>query len=348
MRAAKLFGKGDIRVVDCPRPSIGPGEVLVKIGAAAICGSDLRMIANGYRGVDAGHPLTLGHEIAGLIEEVGEGVTGFTPGDRVALAPNIGCGRCEACGRGEGHLCPDYLAFGINNDGGFAEYLRVPSAAVERGNLFLLDQKTPFVEAALIEPASCCLSGQERAGVGLGDSVLVVGAGPIGILHILLARLSGAKNLYIRDISEARMMKCRELVPECISVKGENLTEAIMSLTGGRGVDVCITACPVPAVQAESLALMAKNGRVLFFGGLPAGRDEVPLPTNLIHYRQLAIHGSTGSSVAHYRKTAAFVASGRLPLDGLVSDCFSIDRFTEAVETAKGAQGLKTVITFDL
>ena len=346
MKAAKLFGANDVRVVDCDIPGISDNEILLKTKAAAFCGTDLRMIGNGYKGVDEQHPLTLGHEIAGVIEQVGKNVKGYEKGMRVAIAPNMGCGICDWCVAGDTHLCPAYTAFGINMDGGFAEYVRIPANTISQGNIMILDDDMDMATAALFEPMSCVFNGQELTGIRLNDTVLVIGAGPIGIMHVLLARAKGAAKVYIRDISKERMDQCVALVKGTVAIPEDNLEEAVMKLTNGKGVDVCITACPSPVAQVEALKVMAMNGRILYFGGLPAGKDEVTLPTNIIHYRQLAIHGSTRANVDQLRSVAKMVMAGNLDLGKLVSKTFPLDQFLQAVEYAKKAEGLKTVITF--
>jgi len=346
MKAAKLFGPNDIRVVDCDIPAIGDDEILLKTSAAAICGSDLRMIGNGYKGVDADHPLTLGHEISGVIERTGKNVKSYRAGQRIAIAPNIGCGICDWCVSGDTHLCPGYTAFGINMDGGFAEYVRIPIEAITQGNIMILDNSMDMATAALLEPMSCVFNGQDRAGIRLNDTVLIIGAGPIGIMHALLARAKGAAKIYIRDISRERTEQCITMVNGTAAIFDGNLEEAVMKLTNGRGVDVCITACPSPEAQVDALKVTGMNGRILYFGGLPAGKDAVTLATNLIHYRQLAIHGSTRANVSQYRAVAKMVMAGNLDLGKLVTKVYPIDQFPQAVDYAKKAEGLKTVITF--
>jgi L-iditol 2-dehydrogenase len=305
------------------------------------------MIANGYRGVDPDHPLTLGHEISGVIAKTGKNVRGYTEGMRVALAPNMGCGICDRCVSGDSHLCDSYTAFGINMDGGFAEYVRIPSNAVTQGNIMILDDRVPLDTAALFEPMSCVYNGQELTGVRIGDRVLIVGAGPIGIMHALLAKVKGAERIFIRDISVERMKQCVALVGGTVAVESDNLEEAVASLTGGKLVDVCITACPSGAAQADALRVTGMNGRILFFGGLPAGKDDVTLATNLIHYRQLSIYGSTRSNVRQYREVAKMVMAGTLDLGKLVSRKYPLSAFADAVAYAKKAEGLKTVISFE-
>ncbi|MCM1134102.1 MAG: zinc-dependent dehydrogenase [Clostridium sp.] len=347
MRAARMYGAGDIRLEECAKPEIGPGEILLKVKAAAICGTDLRMIQNGVSHIDREHPRILGHEISGVIERTGERVAGYSEGMHICLAPNMGCGICDHCVDGDTHLCGDYQAFGINIDGGFAEYVRIPAEAVRQGNLMVIDEKVDFGEAALLEPASCVMNGQSRVGIHLNDTVLVVGAGPIGLMHALLAKACGAAKVYMRDLSEERLKQCAEVDKDFIPLYGQNLKEQIFDLTNGRGVNVCIVACPSGQAQAESLELMAMNGRILFFGGLPQEKDIVSLPSNLIHYRQLMICGSTRANISQYRSIAKMVENGHLDLKKIISRRYPLEEIEEAIAYAKSAKGLKTVIQFE-
>jgi len=346
MKSAKLFGPNDIRVVDCAIPEIADDEILLKTKVAAICGTDLRMIANGYKGVDEDHPLVLGHEFSGVIERAGKNVKGYEPGMRAALAPNIGCGICDHCASGDTHLCPDFKAFGINMDGGFAEYVRIPANAIMQGNILILDNSMSLETAALLEPASCVLNGQLRAGIQFNDKVLIIGAGPIGIIHGLMAKIFGAAKVYLRDLSPQRMKQSVEMIPGAEAIEEEDLEAAAKRLTGNRGFDVTITACPAPSAQVDALKITGMNGRILYFGGLPAGKDAVTLATNHIHYKQLSIFGSTRGNVSHYRAVAKMAMSGNLDLGKLVSKSFPVDNFQQAVEYSKSAEGLKTVIKF--
>ena len=269
MLAAKLYGKEDLRLVECPVPDIQEDEILLRVKAAAVCGTDLRMIQNGSKGIDEQSPRTLGHEISGIIEKKGSMVKGYEVGMHICVAPNMGCGVCDHCVEGNTHLCPQYQAFGINIDGGFAEYVRIPGKAVSQGNLMILDDSVSFSEAALLEPMSCVLNGQSRLKMNLNDLVLIVGAGPIGMMHALLARARGASRIYIRDLAEERMQQCAEVCAEFYSgIRGKYSKKEIMKLTDNKGIDVCIVACPSgSSTRGSHWKLMSMNGRVTLFWG---------------------------------------------------------------------------------
>lgn len=347
MKAALLYGRESMEIADIPAPLIGDDEILLKVKSAAICGTDIRMFRNGYKGVDAGHPLVLGHELAGIIEQAGADVRAFRPGMRVAVAPNMGCGQCEWCVGGNTHLCAGYRALGINLNGGFAEYVRIPADAVAQGNVMELDAGMSFDEAAVNEPLSCVYNGFLQYGVHPGDAVLIIGAGPIGLLHAKLAKMAGAAAVLVNDLSAERLAACRMVDDSFITVGNDCLRDTVMEITRGRGLDVCVTACPSPQAQAESLELMAIFGRVCFFGGLPKDKEIVPLNTNLIHYRQLHITGSTRASVSQFRKTLDLVSSGRLSVKALITGRFPLDEIKEAFALAGAASGLKSIIAFD-
>ena len=180
MKAVRLYGVCDLRQEEIPTPHAGPGEILLRVKATALCGTDVRMYLNGAAGIDQDHPRVIGHEISGVIEEMGEGVQGYEQGQRVCVAPNFGCGVCDSCVSGNTHLCGSYQALGINLDGGLAEYVLVPARAVSQGNVAAMADHVSFEEASIVEPLSCVYNGQEQVGIRPGDEVLVIGAGPIG------------------------------------------------------------------------------------------------------------------------------------------------------------------------
>ena len=345
MKALRLYGPKDIRLVDIEKPVIGPDELLLKPEAAAICGTDVRMWQNGMKGVDEAHPLTLGHEFAGTIVEVGANVPFYRPGMRVGMQPNIGCGICDRCVSGNFHLCDDYRAFGINMDGAFAEYVRIPGDAVLRGNLQVLPENVSSEEAAVCEPLSCAYNGFTKCFVKPGDFALVVGAGPTGAMHAQLLHMAGAV-VTMNDVVPERLEMCKQIMPFIEIYSGDDLPGYVNAWTRGRGLDVAITACPVPSVQQAMLGLMNYGGRINFFGGLPASREPIPIDTNIIHYKELIVTGSTRSSVAQFRKVLDFVSQGLLDTRSVITHRYPLDDIMDAFENARAAKGIKHVIAF--
>ncbi|MHB8062331.1 MAG: alcohol dehydrogenase catalytic domain-containing protein, partial [Ruminiclostridium sp.] len=322
-------------------------EILLKVKSAAICGTDIRMINNGYSGITEESPRILGHELSGVIEQLGKNIKKYEVGMRVAVAPNMGCGVCDWCTSGNTHMCADYHALGINLDGAFAEYVVIPEEACRQGNVVELKENVSFDEAALNEPLSCVYNGFLKCDIKPGDNVLIIGTGPIGIMHAKLAKMAGAARVMINDISNERLEVCRKIDSSFIILQAGNLKEKVMELTGGKGLDVCITACPSPQAQADALEMMAVNGRVNFFGGLPAGKEIVSINTNLVHYKQLILTGSARASLSHFRKTLDFISSGIINVKDLVSERFTLDKIHDGVQRATRAEGLKNIIYFD-
>lgn len=345
MKAARLKGKLNIQVEEVAIPQIADNEMLLKVKSASLCGTDVRMYNNGYKDVSPENPLTIGHEFAGIIEEVGSKVKGYTKGQKVAIAPNIGCGTCDLCVSGQTHLCDNYDAWGVTMDGGFAEYVRIPAFAIEQGNIAPLDDEISFAEASLVEPLSCVYNGQKQINILPGDDVLIVGMGPIGLMHVMVCKLFGAAKVIVADLSDERLAKAKELFPDVYTVKGD-LKEEIKKITG-KGVDVSIIAAPAAIAQSESTEYMNMNGKILFFGGLPKDKEMVPLNSNTIHYKQLSIHGCTKQSVYDYRLCSKLVNDKRIPLHLIVSETYTIDEFDKALANAVAAKGLKHVIAFD-
>lgn len=347
MIAAQMYGINDVRVTELPKPSVAEGEILLRMKRAGICGTDLRMIANGFAGIGPSSPRTLGHEIAGVVAEVGSAVAGYAAGDRVAVAPNIGCGICDECVKGDYHLCPDYRALGVQLDGGFAEYVVIPEAAVRFGNVAKLPDGVTFDQAALAEPLACVYNGLQVCPVRLGDDVLIVGAGTIGILYAQLARRAGAGRVFLANRSPGRLELAKTIDGSLVTLEAEGLRERILERTGGRGVDVCVTANPSPEAQQLAVEVTAMNGRINFFGGLPKSATPALIDTNRIHYKQILATGSTKANNYHFRKTLQFIASGLIDADKLVSNRFPISEFGQAVAAASGSVGIKTLVTFD-
>lgn len=346
MLAARLYGPLDLRLEELKKPEINAGEVLLRITCAAICGTDLRMYKYGFAGVDKDHPRILGHEFGGVIEESADLTGCFKEGMHVALAPNIGCGVCDRCVKGDVHMCEEYQAFGVTMDGAFAEYVKVPEKAIRQGNLTIVPEGVSADEVALNEPLSCAYNGFLKCRIRPGDNVLIVGAGPIGIMHAKLALLAGAARVIMNDLSLERLQECKKIQSELIIYHGDDLKGFVMEQTRGRGMDAAITACPSPEAQAAVIDLMNIGGRINFFGGLPKEKQIVPINTNTIHYRQLIVTGSTRANNDHFRKTLGLIADKALEVKSLITARFPLQDIQKALEYALAGRGFKNIITF--
>jgi threonine dehydrogenase-like Zn-dependent dehydrogenase len=250
------------------------------------------------------------------------------------------------CGQGLMNMCPQYGAFGIDRDGGHAEFVRIPAAALAQGNVIELSPDVPAAEAALAEPLSCVVNGVRAAQVKAGDSVLIYGAGPMGLLNLLLARVSGAARIWVVDLNETRLEKARTLgANHTFNPNAGPVKEWIMSQTAGRGVDAVITAVPVRTVQEEAVGLLAPFGRLCLFAGLSNGEGTAQLDTNTIHYRNLVVTGMTGGAPRDYRTALKLIASRRIDVRPVISHIFPMRELGRAYEVALSGAGLKIVIT---
>ncbi|MBI9102265.1 MAG: alcohol dehydrogenase catalytic domain-containing protein [Spirochaetales bacterium] len=344
MKTAKLYGKEDIRVEEVAVPEIREDEVLVQVKASFICGTDVRMYKNGKPGIDETNPRVLGHEIAGVVEKVGARVSGYKPGMRAAIAPNYGCGICDTCISGNTQMCKEAKALGVTVDGGFAEYIKIPARAVRQGNITPIADHISFEEAALAEPLSCVYNAFQRIGIFPGDKVLVIGAGPIGIMHARIAVMAGASRVFINDLSEERLELAKKLVPSITPISGD-VKEELEKLTNGKLADVVITAASVKPIQEAAFALAGLNGRIMFFGGLPKGNSIVSLDTNEIHYKQLTISGTTMQSLEQFRECLKLIEEGSIKVSDLVTSSSSLDNISEVISNVAAGKGLKSVIT---
>ena len=344
MKAVRLYKEGDIRIDDVPIPQPAPGEVLLRIGAGQICGTDVRMYKQGTKAASAKHPLTMGHEIAGVVEAVGEGVHACEPGTRVAVAPNYGCGVCDTCVSGNTQSCAASEALGVTRAGGFAEFMIIPEPAVRQGNVTPIPDHVSFQEAALVEPLSCVYNAFERNNTQPGDVVLIIGAGPIGLMHAKLYLMAGAGAVIMNDLLPARLELCKSIEPSIVTTGPDELRDVVSEVSHGRGADIVITAAPAPATHQLALDLVAMDGKVSFFGGLPKDREIVSLNTNMIHYKQIWVTGTTRQNLRQYRRTLELIDRGVVKLDGLITRTVPLDDVLEVLDDTMNGRGLKNGI----
>lgn len=345
MKAAFYYGIGDIRVEECEIPKISSKEILIKVKASAICGTDLRIYKFGHFKIPQGIRRVLGHELAGEIIEIGADVDGYQKGMKVTVPPNVGCGHCSMCMQGFNQLCPDYEAFGISYDGGFQEYMRIPKEAIERGNVIQIPEVLSYEEAALVEPFSCTYHSYDRLKTLPGEMVVIVGAGPIGACHVMINKLAGAGRIIVADVSDVRLNEIQKFgADRIVNTLKEDLKEVVAKESNGLGANVVITACSVPEVQELALEIAGAHGRINFFGGMPKGKEIVPLNTNLIHYKELTTLATTGCSIQDYHAAMRIAASKKIPLAKLQTASFSLDSAEDAFHYALSGQGMKALI----
>jgi L-iditol 2-dehydrogenase len=345
MLAFIYHGPNDLRQEQAPIPTIGPGDVLVKVHSASICGTDLRIYHGQHRKYPPGTVRIPGHEVAGTLVDAGKDVTGLAPGQRVFLAPNIGCGHCLECVTGNNNRCAEYQAIGVTMDGAFAEYVRFPAAGIQQGNVIPIANDVDPAVAALIEPFACVLRGQNAVDIHPGDTVLVVGAGPIGIMHLKLARLRGAARVMVSEPNPDRLgMAIRMGADIGINPARQDVAAIVSEETHGHGAGIILVAAPSPQAQQASLQWAAIGGKINFFGGLPQDNHTVLLDTNQIHYREIHVTGTTACSTADCWQSAEIINSGRVDLSELISARFPLGQALDAFSSAENGQALKVVI----
>jgi threonine dehydrogenase-like Zn-dependent dehydrogenase len=326
-------------------PEINENELLIKVKACNICGTDIKILKYGYHKIKEGEHRILGHEVVGEVVKKGENLSIFNLGDRVAIAPNIGCGHCYLCLAGYNNLCDDYEAFGISLDGGFAEYMKITNKAIIGGNLIKIPENLSFLEASINEPFSCVYNAYESLKTGPSDSVLIIGAGAMGLLHLILSKIAGAKKIIVSDISADRLKLAKKYGADItLNPSKINLKEEVFINTGGKGADVIITACSVTSIQEEALDLAAKLGRINFFGGLPEGKDSIMFRSNIVHYRQLNITATTGSTISQFIKSMEILENKKFDIRGLITRTFSLEEIEDAFGKAISGEGLKISI----
>lgn len=333
MLALAYRGSGALVIEERPDPHAGDGEVIVRVEACSICGTDLRIAAGLHRAYVDADGRVPGHEVVGTVVEAH--AAGAVEGDRVFVAPNYGCGRCRACRRGDVNLCETPRAIGITEDGAFAEYVRLPAELVAQGNLLACRDGIDAAAAALAEPLACVLRGSRACRIGAGDMVIVFGAGPIGLLHISLARVAGAGEIHVAEPNAARR--------EGALAWGATAAYADASELPS-GADAVIVAAPVPAAQQQALELAATGGRVNFFAGLPPGLSRVELDTNLVHYKELVVTGTTASTNDDCRAALDLILDGAVDAAALIDARFALASAQDAFELAASGLALKVVI----
>ena len=342
MKAAVYEGIDQMMVKEAPTPAPDDDSILLRVKSCAVCGSDIRILHHGNSRVHP--PQILGHEIAGEVAAVGRKVSRFKAGDRVAVGADVPCGECAFCEAGIGNNCQTNYAMGYQYAGGFAEYCLLNKMVVTYGPVHHIPDHVHFDEAALAEPLACVLNAAELTGIKLGDTVVIIGAGPIGCMIIPVSYMQGATKVIVVQRSRPRMEAARKFGADCyICSSEEDAVRRVREETGGLGADVIFTANPSPQSHADAL-LMAKNrARVNLFGGLPAG-SRVELDTNIIHYKELMVLGAHGSLPRHHRAALELIASDKLSMKPFLSHTYPLDEIRQAFAVAESHKGMRVVV----
>lgn len=345
MRAALLYGKEDLRIEEIDTPKIAGNEALVKVEACGVCGTDARVY---HQGIEKRwkSPIIMGHEIAGPIVELGEETSGFSVGDRVTVAPICGCGTCSFCLSGMENLCREAIVVGANYDGGYAEYMKIPALYMVSRGLVKLPDGMSYEVGTLAEPVSCCLHGMLKAGVKPGDNVVVIGDGPIGLIHLRLAKALGASRVAVTGHHDERLELAKQLGANLtINSKNEDPVKGIFDFTGGEGAERVIVA--VGAIRAidEGVKMLRDGGSIVIFGQYAEPSAMVKLDPDLFNFSEITAVGSVDATMEEFYRSVSMLQT--LGLEPLITHKFPFESILEAIETVWTRRGSKAIIRYE-
>jgi len=340
MRAVVYHAPGDVRVEDVPVPDCGGGQIRARVDACAVCGTDLKAYRHGNPRIKA--PKVMGHEFTGVVDVAARG---FAPGDRVVMATSVSCGQCFYCRRGWNNLCVELAPMGFTYHGGMAEYVTIPARALENGHAIKVPAGVPPEHACLAEPLSCAVNSCENCGVQAGDTVVVVGAGPMGIMNACVARQFGAAKIIMAELNPVRLRQAEAFrFDRLLNPAEEDLVQAVKGETAGLGADVAIVAAPAAAPQEQGPALVRKRGTVCLFASLPSGNSAITLDSRVVHYGEIRIVGTSDSTPRQVARAVELIASGGLPLERLASHVLDLGDILLAYELMESGEALRVVL----
>jgi len=341
MKAAVLHGREDVRIETVPLPELQPGDVLLRTRVALTCGTDAKVYRRGYHAKMIVPPAVFGHEIAGVVEEVGPGVDGLEPGTPVVAANSAPCGECYYCRHEVPNLCDDLLFW----NGAYAEFARIPARVVSK-NLLRMEEGLTFREAAMVEPLACVIRGVEESWIGRGQSVAVIGTGPIGLMFVALARMRGA-HVTAAGRRPERLEKALEMGAEQAvrSQPGDDLAELLRRRSpDGRGADVVIEAVGLPETSEAAVRAVRKGGVVQLFGGCPAD-TRIGIDSQLLHYQELTIKSTFHHTPESVRKAFRLIADGHVDPNAFITAEGPLEALPSVLRSmTAGGGGLKTAI----
>jgi L-iditol 2-dehydrogenase len=345
MKSAFLVGPQTIQLRDVPDPVVPDDGLILKSEACGVCGSDLRRWREGPP--PSAGSLVQGHELAGTVLDVGKNVKLYAPGDRLAIAPDIHCGRCYYCRRGKYNLCDNLRLLGITPGfpGGFAEKVVLIGELLANGIVNRMPAGMSFSEGALAETLSSVLSSHNAAGTSPEHTVLVMGAGPIGCLHIAVAKARGAA-VFVSEPSETRRKVSQRFGPDAlIDPFNDDVVAVTRELTGGLGAHIVICANPIAATQTQAVEAVRKAGRVILFGGLPKANPMTTLDSNKIHYGEVEVVGAFSYHPTTHEMALDMLNRKLIPVDKLITHMMPLDEVAKAFDTAASGDGLKVIVT---
>jgi len=341
MKAAILKKPGKLEIREIPTPDCPAGGVRVKINACGICSSDAKMVTQGHRSLN--YPRIPGHEIAGVIEQ--SRTNTFKEGDRIQIAPGLRCGKCSYCLKGMDNLCPDREILGFTYNGGFAEYIAIPIEDGIVGSLNIIPEKLSDNHATLAEPLACCINAQNKINITKNDTVLITGAGPLGLLHALVAKYKGVEHILISEPQTHRRKTAFHNWADTVIDPGtDNITEKVMAATHNKGVDALIFACSQMGFNNMFMKLLAPAGRVSIFSGITPQFSQSRMDFNQIHYNEFLISGAYGCTADQNRNAMELISKKPRLAQELITHCVDLDNILQGIEFTASQKGLKTVV----
>lgn len=344
MKAAVYYSVKDIRFEEIPNPVPSKDNMIVEVRCCSICGTDLKIMESGNPRCHP--PRIIGHEMVGTIVHKGEDVHGFEKGERITLATTISCGKCAYCKIGLGNVCTDAKAISYDFDGAFAEYMEIPPAAIKGGNVIKVPESVPDEAAALCEPISCAVNSHEIVNLKKGDTVVIMGGGPLGAIHAELAKAGGAKQVIIIEICEERLELLKKRLKDVILIDGlkEDIQESVKEKTNGMGADTVIVCAPAKKAMEQSLYLSRKGGGISLFASLPKNASEITFDSRIIHYNELRITGVSDSRPEHVIKAMKLLKDDMIDYNAIITHKIALMKIHEGFDLMKNRKSLKTLV----
>jgi 2-desacetyl-2-hydroxyethyl bacteriochlorophyllide A dehydrogenase len=337
MKAAVTHSARNLIIENVPVPEIKENEVLIQVKACGICGTDPH-IYNGH--FPAPLPLIQGHEFSGVVVKVGSSVTSVREGDRVTADINISCGNCHFCRIGQKLFCEKITQLGVHINGAFAEYVKAPE-----NNVYKLPEGMTFEEGAYIEPLACVIRGQERANVNMGDTVAIIGAGPMGLAHALMAKLNGASRVIISEMNKTRLQKARDLGIDIVIDAAEmDPVQEVYKLTEGRGADVVFEVVGAIPTYHQAVEMVRRGGTLVAYGAAPADKVMNIKPFDIFS-KELTIVGSYAGTYGTWVKAIALISSKRFKPNDIISKIIPLEQLDEGINEAdKNKDTIKIIV----
>lgn len=343
MKAAVYYGPNNIQIEEYNTPEEKPDNIVLKVICCLICGTDLKIWQSGNPKVIP--PRVLGHELVGIVTHIGWSGSKFNIGDRVTLATTIPCGECDYCKMKLGNLCPDAKGIGTALDGAFADYVEVSKHAVNAGHLVKVPGGVSNEAAAISEPLSCALNAHKIINVGSGDTVVIIGGGPLGAIHVELAKAEGAKKVILVEISQSRLELLKG-IKDVILIDGSScdVKQAIKEHTHGLGADKVVVCAPAANAFESSFDLVRKGGSISFFASLPKGRSDLAIDSRVIHYNEIRVAGVSDSRPEHVEEAIQLLSTNSLSVKSIITHRMGLDDLLQGLLLMKEGKSLKVAI----